>query len=245
MRLAAYIRVSTEEQQDSGLGLEAQRHATTTWASLYGHTIVDTFQDVCSGGVKPEDRPGWIALLACLHLNQADGVIFLRLDRVGRNVSDIASIVDSIRKEQHFISVKEQFDTNSPAGKLMLHVLAAVAQFERDTIRARTVEALAAKKLRGEQVGRTPIIPAAAVQMAEQLYYYNATKLTWAQVAEELAAHGFVNPGNSSPYHPVTVMRAVARLGALQHGDLAVAEKSRLMDQLVAEGQARGDYNNE
>lgn len=227
MRLIAYLRVSTEEQADSGLGLEAQRHNTHAWADLYGSTIVATYQDVCSGSVRPEDRPGWQAVLAELASQQAQGVIFLRLDRVGRNVSDIAGIVDTLRKDQHFISVKEQFDTNSPAGKMMLHVLAAVAQFERDTIRARTIEAMAAKKLRGEQIGRTPIIQKEAVAMAETLYYNGTTKPTWQQVADELAGHGFVNPGNNQPYHPVTVMRAVARLTALQNGDLEVAEKQR------------------
>lgn len=227
MRLIAYLRVSTEEQADSGLGLEAQRHNTHAWAQLYGSTIVATHQDVCFGSVRPEDRPGWQAVLAALVAQEAEGIIFLRLDRVGRNVSDIAGIVDTLRKDQHFISVKEQFDTNSPAGKMMLHVLAAVAQFERDTIRARTIEAMAAKKLRGEHIGRTPIISRNAVLMAETLYYNTTSKPTWSEVADELAAHGFVNPGSNQPYHPVTVMRAVARLTQLQHGDLEVAVKQR------------------
>ena len=225
MRLVAYLRVSTEEQEASGLGLEAQRHNIAAYADLYGHTVVDYHMDICSGSTPHTERIGWAAVRTALTFKKADGVVFLRLDRVGRSVSDIAAIVDSLDKSHHFISVKEQFDTNSPAGKMMLHILAAVAQFERDCIRARTVEAMAAKKIRGEQVGRAPIISRAAAELAQQLYYHDETKYTWADVADILAQQGHVNTGDKRPFHPVTIQRAVGRLSSLQKGDIELEAK--------------------
>lgn len=234
MRLIAYLRVSTEEQADSGLGLEAQQQACRQYCELYGHQLVATAQDVCSGSIEPTERPGWsLGVEAELKAGVADGVIFLRLDRLGRTVSGVTQVFDRLEKRHAVISVKEQFDTNSPMGRFMLHIMAAFAQFERDVIRARTVEAMAAKKLRGEQVGRVAIIPHEAVLLAEQLYYSDSSRPTWREVAALLAEAGYTN-NDKKPFHDVTVMRAVGRYSEILRGDVAVSDQRRKRERVNA-----------
>jgi DNA invertase Pin-like site-specific DNA recombinase len=107
----------------------------------------------------------------CLEsLNQGDILVVVRLDRLGRSAAHLALTVESLAKRGvGFRSLHEAIDTTTAAGRLILGIFGALAQFERDLIRERTVAALAAKKRRGEVLGRpramTPSQVAAAVKM--------------------------------------------------------------------------------
>ena len=147
MRTAIYLRGSTEDQQ---LTLEAQRDRCSTYAKLYGLEVVGIFQDSASG--KNLDRDGLRAALA----TDAD-ILVAKLDRLTRRVRDLWTIVDELeRRKRALRSVAEALDTASPAGRMMLTVLGAFGQMERELISVRTREALAVKRQRGERTGGVP-----------------------------------------------------------------------------------------
>src|SRR4051794_19388460 len=88
-RLVAYTRVSTDEQAQGGVSLEAQRAQISAYASLYGLNCVEFKCDVASGALRPEKRPGLAAALTLISSGAADGVVVVKLDRLSRSTSDI------------------------------------------------------------------------------------------------------------------------------------------------------------
>lgn len=148
MNLVSYIRVSTDDQGESGLGLQAQLDAVTRYAECYGHQIVGTYRDVGSGTTMTK-RPGLADALADVEGKHSDAIIVSKLDRIARNVKDLLGMLDRVK----IISVGEQFDSTSPAGRLVLTVLGAVGEWESAVIRERTRAAMGVAKRAGRRVG--------------------------------------------------------------------------------------------
>src|SRR5215469_2208941 len=141
-KFVAYFRVSTDRQGKSGLGLEAQREAVMNYLNGGNWQLVGEFTEVESG--KRSDRPQLAAALAACKRHKAKLVI-AKLDRLSRNLAFIAALMDS---GVEFVAV-----VNPHANKLTVHILAAVAQHEREMIAQRTKDALAAAKARGTVLG--------------------------------------------------------------------------------------------
>jgi DNA invertase Pin-like site-specific DNA recombinase len=142
MQIVSYLRVSTARQGASGLGLEAQRAAVQGFAAAGSHTIVAELLEVESGGKA--DRPQLAAALATCRLHRATLVI-AKLDRLARNVAFIANLMDG---GVEFVACDMPH-----ANRLTLHLLAAIAEHEREMISQRTKAALAAAKARGVRLG--------------------------------------------------------------------------------------------
>lgn len=139
----AYYRVSTNRQGQSGLGLEAQKAAVTQYLNGGDWEILEEFTEVESG--KKNNRPKLQeALAACKRLQAT--LIIAKLDRLARNVHFISGLMEA---GVEFVAVD-----NPTANKLMLHMLAAFAEHEREMISDRTRKALAAAKARGVQLGK-------------------------------------------------------------------------------------------
>lgn len=134
-RFISYLRVSTAKQGESGLGLEAQRQAVIDYLNGRSSELIAEFVEVESS--KRDDRPQLIAALEACRRQKATLVI-AKLDRLARNVAFIAKLMEA---GVSFLAVD-----NPHANKLMLHLLAAFVEHERDQIRARTKAALAAAK---------------------------------------------------------------------------------------------------
>ena len=141
-RFVAYYRVSTEGQGLSRLGLDAQREAVLRHIRTTGGRLVAEFEEIESG--KRNDRPKIAAALAACRARRATLVI-AKLDRLARNVHFISSLMEA---KVDFVACD-----NPHATRLTIHVLAAVAEHERETISARTKAALAAAKVRGVKLG--------------------------------------------------------------------------------------------
>lgn len=137
-KVIAYYRVSTEAQGRSGLGLDAQRQAVTALCQTRGWQIMAEYTEVESG--KNADRE---QLQAALHHAKVTGgtLVIAKLDRLSRNVAFIAALQES---GAQFIAADMP-----EANELTVHIMAAVAQAERQAIGKRTREALAAAKERG------------------------------------------------------------------------------------------------
>ena len=164
MPSVAYYRVSTDRQGASGLGLEAQRRAVADFAAGRGGILAE-FTEVESG--RKNDRPELRAALAACHRSRAVLVI-AKLDRLARNVAFIAGLMES---SVEFVAVDMP-----QANRLTIHILAAVAEHEREMISERTRVALAAAKARGVKLGNpAPNIPAAVAARLERMAKAKAT----------------------------------------------------------------------
>ena len=151
-RVIGYIRVSTDEQGQSGLGLEAQLSKIRGYCQLYDLDLVAVHQDAASG--KSLDRPGLREALKALKTGKATGIIISKLDRLTRSVKDLGLLLETYFDSSYSLFVvQEQVDTRSASGRLVLNLLMSVAQWERETIGERTSDALRAKQARGEKTG--------------------------------------------------------------------------------------------
>ena len=139
----AYYRVSTDRQGKSGLGLEAQQSAVQNFAGAHGTYLIKEFTEIESG--RKNNRPVLQDALAYCRKNKAQ-LIIAKLDRLGRNVAFISALMDS---GVSFVAVD-----NPHANELILHIMAAFAQYERKAISTRTKEALQAAKRRGVKLGK-------------------------------------------------------------------------------------------
>ena len=215
----AYLRVSTAEQSESGLGLAAQRAALEAEASRRGLRIIAfLIDDGVSGSVDPDDRPELAAALGMLRTGKAGCLLVARVDRLSRSLGDLLALLQRAERGGWLvISADGLLDTSSIQGRIMALVLGVVAEIEREFIRSRTKEALAAKRQRGERVGRPVTTPDAVRRHVAEL---RAGGLTLAQVAEALNAEGVrtVQGRAWSPGNVDRVIRSV-RLDA----ELAVA----------------------
>jgi DNA invertase Pin-like site-specific DNA recombinase len=147
----AYYRVSTDKQGKSGLGLEAQRVAVEDFLNGGNWELVEEFTEVESG--SRNDRPELERAMAACRKHKATLVI-AKLDRLARNVAFVANLMES---GVEFVAVDMP-----QANKLTVHILAAVAEHERELISQRTRDALAAAKARGIKLGNPNIAMARA-----------------------------------------------------------------------------------
>ena len=155
MNVIAYCRVSTAEQSDSGVSLDAQQTKMRAYADLYNLTIVETIIDAESA--KSLRRDGLQRALNLLRTGKADGLLIVKLDRLTRSVADWQALIDAYfgeRGGKQLFSVNDAIDTRTAAGRLVLNVLITVAQWERETIGERTKEALRHKINSRQRVGK-------------------------------------------------------------------------------------------
>ena len=144
--IALYLRVSTSEQT-----VENQRIRLIEYAERNNCTF-DTYEEIES---TRRSRPVKQALLKKLRNNEYDAVIVFKLDRWARSSTElILDTKELIDKGIGFISISDNLDFSTAAGKLHFQILSAFAEFERELIRERTIEGLKRAKLQGKKVGR-------------------------------------------------------------------------------------------
>jgi site-specific DNA recombinase len=219
-RAVAYIRVSTEKQADAGVSLEAQQAKVRAYASLYDLELVDVVVDA-GVSAKTLDRPGLSRVLSMVKRGEVDAVVVVKLDRLTRSVADLGELVERYFQRAALLSVSEQIDTRTAAGRLVLNVLASVAQWEREAIGERTSAALQHKRAKGERVGSVPYgyaLAADGVRLVEveseqavvrEARTLRASGLSLRQVAARLAGRGLV-ARSGAPFAAVQVARMLA-----------------------------------
>jgi DNA invertase Pin-like site-specific DNA recombinase len=151
-----YARVSTEDQN-----LDLQHRA------LLNAGCDAIYEDQGVSGVARR-RPNLDRALATL--NPGDMLIVWKLDRLGRSLIHLVETIRGLGEQGvGFLSLNDSIDTMSPTGRLVLHVSAAFAEFERDLISERTRAGMQARKARGERIGRRPILLPQQIEEARLL----------------------------------------------------------------------------
>jgi DNA invertase Pin-like site-specific DNA recombinase len=153
MKAIGYVRVSTEKQADRGVSLDAQAQKIRAMSVVHSAELLEIIVD---GGesAKSLQRPGMERLLALVDGKKVQAVIVAKLDRLTRSVKDLCELLERFeRRGVALISVAESLDTSSAAGRLVLNIMTAVSQWEREAIGERTRDAMHHKRTNGERVG--------------------------------------------------------------------------------------------
>jgi DNA invertase Pin-like site-specific DNA recombinase len=207
MRVTAYYRVSTAEQGDSGLGLEAQRAAVAAECARRGWELVAEHQDIASAKTT-NGRPELAAALAELDAGDADALVAAKLDRLSRSTLDGAKILARAKRRGWAVVVLDiGLDTTAAAGELMVSVMLAVAQYEREATAARTRAALAAKRAQGYRLGRPVALPQA---VRARIAAERAAGATLRAIGAGLEADGIATAQGGARWYPATVSAVLA-----------------------------------
>lgn len=174
MRRIGYARVSTYEQN-----LDLQLSA------LKAAGCIEVFTDHGISGAS-FDRPGLTDLLAAL--KPSDMLVVWRLDRLGRSLVELVKLISELGARQiEFRSLNEAIDTSSPGGRLLFHLLAAMAEFERSLISERTRAGMAAARANGKHLGRQPALTIA--QREEARYEIDKPDADIVEIAKRYGVH--------------------------------------------------------
>lgn len=153
--LIGYVRVSTHDQN-----LDLQKNALQ---NIGCHKI---FEDIMSG--SKYERPGLLKVEE--HLREGDTFVVWRLDRLGRSVKNLIDFIKKLEKNKiHFKSLSDQIDTSTPHGRFFFHMMASLAEMERDILIERTKAGLEAAKKRGSVLGRKRKMNASKIESAKKL----------------------------------------------------------------------------
>jgi DNA invertase Pin-like site-specific DNA recombinase len=172
LRAAIYARVSTTEQTADNQLIEIRRYIEAR-----GWTATE-FVDIGVSGIK-DRRPALDQLLADARRRRLDVVVCWRLDRLGRNLKHLITLLEELQAlGVAFVSLAEGIDATTPAGKLQMHILGAIAEFERERIRERVLAGLARAKAQGRRLGRPMSrVPVERLRTVESLALDDAARV--------------------------------------------------------------------
>lgn len=135
IKVAAYIRVSTEEQAEEGYSIQAQEEMARKYCEMQDKELVKVYADKGISGKSTKDRLALEELIRESEKGLFNEVVVWKTSRLARNVLDLAQIVNTLeRNKVAFRSLSEPYDTSTPQGKLMMNMLGSFAEFERTTI---------------------------------------------------------------------------------------------------------------
>ena len=205
--IIAYMRVSTQEQADSRLGLDAQRTAILAEARRRGWAEAElTFIEDAGYTAKNLKRPGIRAALLALETGQAQTLVVAKLDRLTRSMADFTGLLQAAAKHRWaLVALDLQVDTTTPNGEAMAYVVAVFANLERRLISERTKAALAEAARRGVVLGRPRSLHDAVVVRIVAERQHGATLQA---IADRLTEDGVAGAQGGRRWYPSTV-RAV------------------------------------
>lgn len=204
-RMLGLVRVSTAEQDRSGLGLAAQEAAIRDECERRGWLLVDVIAEAAVSG-RSSERPGLRSALERIGQGEASGVVVAKLDRLSRSVVDFGRILAWLEAAGgYLVALDLGVDTSTPAGRLVANVLASVAEWEADTISARTSAALEAKRQAGERVGREAVPP----EVAERIRAMRGERMTYQAICDALNAEGVPTARGAAEWSISAVQRSL------------------------------------
>ena len=200
----AYLRVSTAEQAESGAGLAAQRAAIEDYAIRHGLEVDRWFTDeAVSGSVAPLDRPGLAEALAMLARCKAGVLLIHKGDRIARKTADLLALRDLSERQHWTLSAADgSVDWSTAHGRAMSTVMGAFSELERDLIRARTRDALQARKAAGKRLGRPATLSA---EVRDWIKSERIAGHSFAYIADGLNQSGVQTARGGVRWYPSTV----------------------------------------
>lgn len=205
MHVIGYVRVSTEEQERSGLGVEAQVEAIHAEADRRGWTV-EVVADLGHSGkaVNPELRRA----LDLLRTGQAEALVGAKIDRLARSVLHASEILVAAQQQRwNLVILDLAVDLATPRGRAMAQMLATFAELEREMISVRTKDALAARARRGERNGRPSAIPAGPLR---RIVLSRDAGASFRSIAVELTDEQYLTPTGLTTWSESVVRRAYA-----------------------------------
>ncbi|MGA8529986.1 MAG: recombinase family protein [Acidobacteriaceae bacterium] len=176
-RVALYARVSTLHGQNPEMQLAELRE----YAVRRGWTVTGEYVDLGVSGSK-ESRPELNRMLEAAHAREFDAILCWKLDRLGRSLKHLVNTLADLQAYGvAFISLRDNLDLSTPSGRLMFHVVAAMAEFERALIRERVSAGIHAARHRGARIGR-PKVFASPTKIRE----LRATGTPWREISQRL-----------------------------------------------------------
>ena len=210
-KVIGYLRVSTDEQAVSGLGLGDQRGVIAAESARRGWLDVEYLSDE-GYSAKNLSRPAIATALDLLGKGQASVLVVSKLDRLSRSLLDFATLMDRAKREGWELVVLDlAIDTTVPSGQLMANVMAAFAEYERQLIGARTSAALQQLKAQGKRLGRPRTLSDA---VTARIVAARAAGETLAAIANDLNEDGVPTARGGVRWYPSTV-KAVLSSAAL------------------------------
>ena len=216
-QIIGYIRISTEEQNKSGNGLDAQRKAIVEFATSKGYELLEIVQECASGKLGLDNRP--VLREAVVKANKIKAMLVVsKLDRLSRDASFVMNLMNT---KLNFCVA----ELGENVSEFMLHIFCVVAQQEREMISKRTKDALAALKDKGVKLGNERTLKQAqanghasnaskadefAAKMKPSIKRMLDAKMNFTQIAKEFNANG-VKTARGGQWHPTTVANIVDR----------------------------------
>ena len=217
-----YIRVSTEQQVDEGVSLEAQKAKIVAWCKANDYDLANVFMDAGISGKSMDKRTGLADALKAVKKDMV--LVVYSLSRLARSTQDTLSIADGINKAgADLVSLTERIDTTGAMGKMMFTLMAAFNQLERDVTSERTKAALQHKKAKGEKYSTTPfgyeaiegrlIEVKAEAQIVANIMQQRQSGSTLVEIATHLNASGILGK-KGGKWHASTVRYLINRQAA-------------------------------
>lgn len=202
-RAIGYVRVSSEDQRDNGLGLEGQEQAIRAFAISQGYTLVGVVADAAvSGATNPLQRPGFQQIIE--QAADIDLLLVWKFDRLARDLVYAVATTDLLLRDYDIKlrSVTEPIDTDTPMGRMVFGILAGLAELERENIKARTLMGRKLKAQRGGFAGgRVPygyrsvdkalVVDPAEAEVVRLIFRLRESGLGVKRIAAELNEHGY------------------------------------------------------
>ena len=225
MRAIGYARVSTEDQAQAGVSLDFQEEKIRAYCVAKDWDLVSLIRDE-GQSAKDLKRPGMQRILEGVRKKEFDVVVILKLDRLTRSVKDLGYLVEDVFGKNHvaFSSLQDNFDTCTANGRMVMNILATIAQWERDIISERTRDAMEFMKNGLKLVGAVPygfdskdgdLSPnPEEMETVREVVRLRSGKKSYRRIADILNRKG-VPSKNGGRWYPKTVMGVVKRISAL------------------------------
>jgi DNA invertase Pin-like site-specific DNA recombinase len=209
-KVIGYIRVSTQDQAGSGLGMQAQRAALEAECDRRGWHLVAVHEDAGLSG-KSADRPGLRAAVDDIRSGRGGTLMASKLDRLSRSMKDFGFLMEHAQKGRWNLCVLDvALDLSTPQGELCASIMASTSRWERRIIGQRTADALGALKAQGKQLGRPSALNEDAVTFIAERRLEGES---WSAIARDLTEERIPTATGKANWHPNGVRQAALSRG--------------------------------
>ena len=204
-----YTRVSTNEQGESGLGLDAQSAICRDYCMRNGIEVVEVLIEIQSGKTTRR-RPVLATALEALRSGRADVLIASNVSRLSRSIGDLVGLIAEADKRGYsVVALDTGLDTSTPAGRMVFQMLGVAAEYERAMTSDRTKKALARARDKGIQLGRRSSLPA---EVVDRISSERGEGKTLASIAGGLNADEVPTSQGGTMWYPGTVAKILRRV---------------------------------